>query len=96
LDGTPFTIRSSRTYKNTAKQVFWLGDQPEEAGLPTGVFKIPGSGRRMALNFLRPPSQRRDRPGVAPGSGLPGSLRFGTSLSFGAQVVNKGNQGDFL
>jgi hypothetical protein len=37
LDGTPFTIRSSRAYKKTARQVFWLWDQPEEASLPTGV-----------------------------------------------------------
>ena len=40
LDGTPFTIRSSltyKTYKKAARQVFWLSDQPEEVSLPTGV-----------------------------------------------------------
>ena len=39
MDGTPFTIRSS--LGKTARQVFWLSDQPEEVGLPTGVRVSP-------------------------------------------------------
>ena len=74
-DGTPFTIRSSRTYDKTARQVFWLSDQPEEVSLPTGVFHKSPAVAGLRLNFLRPRLQRRDRPGFAPGSGLPG-VRF--------------------
>jgi len=37
MDGTPFTIRRILTYKKTARQVFWLSDQPEKVSLPTGV-----------------------------------------------------------
>jgi len=63
MDGTPFTIRSSRTYKTTARQVFWLSDQPEEVSLPTGVFDKPPPVAGKRLNLLRPRLQRRDRPG---------------------------------
>jgi hypothetical protein len=41
-------------------------------GLPAGL--QPGSGGLAALSSPRPPSQRRVRPGFAPGSGMPGGF----------------------
>ena len=77
MDGTPFTIRSILTYEKTAKQVFWLSDQPEEVSLPTGVFLYAPAVAGKRLTLLRPRLQRRDRPGFAPGSGLPGAFMLG-------------------
>jgi hypothetical protein len=54
MDGTPFTIRSILTYKKTARQVFWLSDQPEEVSLPTeGLYKPPAVAA-CALTFSVP------------------------------------------
>ena len=57
MDGTPFTIRSIltyKTYKTTARQVFWLSDQPEEVSLPTeGLYK-PRAVAAFALTFSVP------------------------------------------
>jgi hypothetical protein len=30
------SITKKQTYKKTARQVFWLSDQPENVSLPTG------------------------------------------------------------
>ncbi len=53
-DGTPFTIRSILTYKKTARQVFWLSDQPEEVSLPTGVCHKPPAVAGNCLTFSVP------------------------------------------
>ena len=38
----------------TARQVFWLSDQPEEVSLPTGVFISPRQWPAFALTFSVP------------------------------------------
>jgi hypothetical protein len=78
-DGTPFTIRRSLIL--TARQVFWLSDQPKESQPSHRGFVIPGSGRLAPLTLLRPRLQRRDRPGFAPGSGLPGDSSIGLIIN---------------
>ena len=82
-------LPSGVTYSCTSRQVFWLSDQPEEVSLPTGVFYQPPAVAGLRLNFLRPRLQRRDRPGFAPGSGLPGGFIFlQYKVTCGAHNVN--------
>jgi hypothetical protein len=54
MDGTPFTIRRILTYKKTARQVFWLSDQPEKVSLPTGVFHQSPAVAGTCLTFSVP------------------------------------------
>jgi len=71
MDGTPFTIRSSRTYEKPPGRSSGSRISRRRSAFPPGSFISPGSGRHVPY-LLRPRLQRRDRPGFAPGSGLPG------------------------
>ena len=74
MDGTPFTIRSILNLQKTARQVFWLSDQPEEVSLPTGVFYKAPAVAACALTFSVPDYSG----GTAPDSHrVPDCLGFG-------------------
>jgi hypothetical protein len=45
----PSGVASLTNLQKTARQVFWLSDQPEEVSLPTGVFISPRQWPAMAL-----------------------------------------------